>query len=332
MKKILCAFLSIWVLCFLCACRDGDVIAAASPAPETDPAPTTLPLLTEEASPLEAFSYLALQYTDFLFCSGAGAWGTTLHIEADGSFSGTYQDSEMGDNAESYPHGTVYYCAFTGQLGDPIKVNDYTYTLPIQVLQYSHAPDTQELKKQQRWCYTTAFGLEGTQALTLYLPGAPLEALPPEYCQWVGGLYSTEETELPFYGVYNEPEQFGFSSSNRIQSIRASVMVAEEAAANVDAQLDEYATQADMNAAAQQHYLIWDGVLNELWAVLKQVLAEDAMQQLTEEQLSWIQEKEAAAQSAAAEFQGGSLAPMAYSSTAANMTKERVYYLLGYLP
>ena len=44
----------------------------------------------------------------FIFASGAGAWGSSLSLWPDGTFTGSYHDSEMGENGEDYPNGTVY--------------------------------------------------------------------------------------------------------------------------------------------------------------------------------------------------------------------------------
>ena len=64
-----------------------------------------------------------------------------------------------------------------------------------------------------------------------------------------------------------------------------------------------------------ERYQLWDDALNELWAVLQEVLEESAMKQLTAEEILWIREKEQAPEHFAAE-----------------LTKERVYTLLRYLP
>ena len=53
-----------------------------------------------------------------MFTSGAGAWGSRLTLQPDGSFTGNYQDSEMGVNAEDYPNGTCYVSVFEGQFTD----------------------------------------------------------------------------------------------------------------------------------------------------------------------------------------------------------------------
>lgn len=304
---------------------------------ENTPAETLPPAETETAAPTQpseamggGFTYTELKYTDFLFSSGAGAWGTMLRIGADGSFSGVYRDSEMGDSDPAYPDGTVYYCAFYGQLGTPVPVDAHSYRLPVQVLGYEEPPDTQQIRGTQRYCFTTALGVEGAQSLLLYAPGTPKDVLPPEYLQWVS--LEEEASSLPFWGIYNEALQCGFSGSDRIQGVRDLVQTAVEVEASLNSTLSAASTQTDMNLAAHQRYLVWDNALNELWEVLKLVLPEEEMTALTNDQLVWIREKEHAAEEAAAEFEGGSLAPLVSSDTAANMTRERVYFLLTYLP
>lgn len=91
------------------------------------------------------------------------------------------------------------------------------------------------------------------------------------------------------------------------------------------------ATQAHMNTAAQERYLLWDGLLNEIWTALKEILDKETMQQLTSQELAWIEEKEQASLDDAAQYEGGSLYPTVYYGTAAKLTKERVYELLDLL-
>jgi len=320
-KKLRLCFLFACLVFLFCACGSGQDPVIPSAEPNT----------TMQTEAEMSFSYDQLRFTDFLFSSGAGAWGTTLYIAEDGSFSGVYHDSEMGESAEGYPHGTVYYCDFYGQLGTPVRIDDYTYELPLKVLRYGHVPESQEILDQQRYCYTTAFGIEDTFSLILYLPGIPVESLPMEYRQWVG-LHTEDTGELSFWGLYNEPQQQGFSSSDRIRRAREMVEIAEETEISINSILNETSIQSEMNTATQQRYLLWDDTMNTLWAVLKQSLEEDAMNALTNDQLVWIREKERSATDAAAEFEGGSIQPTVYYTVAADMTKERVYYLLTFLP
>ena len=106
----------------------------------------------------------------------------------------------------------------------------------------------------------------------------------------------------------------------------------QEAPSSEEDWLEEAYTQADMNYAAQQKYLVWDEALNQLWQDLKELLSEEEMKQLTNEELAWIQEKEQAALDAAEEYEGGSMYPAVYYGTLADLTKQRAYELLEYLP
>ena len=53
-------------------------------------------------------------------------------------------------------------------------------------------------------------GLEDTEELLIYLPGAPTAELPEGFLGWVMGSDDTAEEELPFYGLYSEARLAGF--------------------------------------------------------------------------------------------------------------------------
>ncbi|MCC8051460.1 MAG: DUF1311 domain-containing protein [Clostridiales bacterium] len=79
-------------------------------------------------------------------------------------------------------------------------------------------------------------------------------------------------------------------------------------------------------------YQIWDDILNTLWGYLKESLSEEEMAALTEDEIAWITDKENQVAAAGAEFEGGSMQPYLENTTAAALTKERVYVLLEMLP
>ena len=64
----------------------------------------------------------------------------------------------------------------------------------------------------------------------------------------------------------------------------------------------------------------WDEELNVLWSYLKEGLSTDEMDALTQDELSWIASKESQVSFAESEEEGLKLA--------AELTRERVYYLL----
>ena len=288
---------------------------------------------TQEAEPdgEEPFSFAELQNYEFYFSSGAGAWATTMMIDSDGGFAGEYHDSDMGVTGDGYPSGTQYYCAFQGRFTPPVKINEYTYSTQISAIRYENEVGTEEIKDGIRYIYTDAYGLEDAEDILIYLPGAPLAELPQEYRSWVGyyDLSYTEETELPFCGLYNEAAECGFSGYDMVASLKTRLASTEEQAAITENFLkDENLTQAELNAKAQELYELWDSLLNQQWAVLKKTLDTEAMRALTAEELEWIAQKETAVEEAGADVEGGSIYPLVTYSKATEITRDRVYELM----
>lgn len=306
---------------------------ASQPDPEDQQKNDTQPSDSQQTEPAgqETFSFEELQNYEFCFSSGAGAWATTMRIRADGSFTGEYHDSDMGVTGDGYPGGTQYYSAFQGRFASPVKVNEYTYSTHISSISYENEVGTEEIKDGVRYIYTEAHGLEDAENILIYLPGAPLAELPQEYRSWVGyyDLSYTEETELPFYGLYNEAAECGFSGYDIVASLKERLTSTEEQAAIAESLLEnESLTQMELNAKAQELYELWDSLLNQQWAVLKKTLDTEAMRALTAEELEWIAQKETAVEEAGADVEGGSLYPCVTYSTAAEITKDRVYVLM----
>ena len=73
-------------------------------------------LAEDASSALVKDPFALLEGIDLSLCSGAGAWSTDIQIHADGTFKGTYHDSEMGDTADNYPNGSMYISEFSGKM------------------------------------------------------------------------------------------------------------------------------------------------------------------------------------------------------------------------
>lgn len=348
MKKKLFASLLLCAL-LLSACGGTETLTQPTPELQTDPSPaaeTAAPdPYTEPAAEAPAFDFARLEGWVFHFSSGAGGWWTELKIASDGSFTGHFQDSEMGDISEEHPSGVLISSDFEGHFTQPEQVNDFTYSFQIADIQYPQG-DRQEIIAGTLYEYTpSAYGLDGAEELLLYLPGAPVAELPEMYLNWVRGdflLYEEGVTELPGYGLYNVQEENGFSSHDYGEEVPEDTQAAFDPAlalelaideAQVEAvpleeQLSQATTQADMNQAAAAIYQVWDGALNRFWQTLKENLPEEEMQALTKDQLAWIAEKEAAVQAEAGD--GGSIASLSASTVATNYTKDRMNALLDY--
>ena len=161
---------------------------------------------------VELFSKLTEVFT---FSSGAGAWGTTLKINSDGSFSGNYHDSDMGDRNDSYPKGTVYYCDFSGKFGEIKKMNEYTYSMKMEKIEYNNEPNTEEIKDGFLYKYSSAYGLDEADTVLIYTPEMPISDLPEGFTSWTSRLIPPSGEILGYYGLYNVKEKEGFVSQNK---------------------------------------------------------------------------------------------------------------------
>lgn len=142
----------------------------------------------------------------FYFMSGAGAWSTELYLQEDGAFTGVFHDSDMGfADPQRYPNGTVYICEFNGVFTQPEKIDDYTYSVHVQALEYD-APETESIVEGIRYITSTPYGLDDVDEVLIYLPGYPVENLSEEVFSWVRSaeeFWEAVPETLPFYVLNN---------------------------------------------------------------------------------------------------------------------------------
>ncbi len=169
---------------------------------------------SKDMSEEELFASLPESFT---FASGAGAWMSELFVKPDGTFTGDYHDSDMGDTGEGYPNGTIYVCSFSGAFGDVKRVNEYTYSMHVKKLDVDSTPAKEWIEDDVRYVASIPYGLENADEVLVYLPGAYLLDLPDEFITWVGMMRAWDSddrpTTLPFYGLYNVTDQMGWSGS-----------------------------------------------------------------------------------------------------------------------
>lgn len=281
-----------------------------------------------------AFSFSDFKNREFWFTSGHGGWATIITINEDGSFFGEFFDGDLGVTGEGYPNGTMYQSNFTGRFTEPVKVNDYTYSMQISEMNYVEELGKEEIIDGMLYCYTDAYGMEGSEEFLIYLPGAPLSELPEEFRSWVDyhDLSNTTETELPFYALNNEPEQYGFYSFDIIEHIKESIASTERYTTSLENSITSGSLdQIEINNRTKEIYDEWDYVLNDLWKVLKQIKDEEEMNSLTAAEREWIDYKERVAAEAGEGFEGNNIQEMLVNQKAAELTKNRVYELMGLL-
>ncbi len=85
--------------------------------------------------------------------------------------------------------------------------------------------------------------------------------------------------------------------------------------------------QQEMNAKESQWFALWDEELNSLWERLDNHLSGDKKDEVTKDQLAWIERKEKNVIAAGYEAYGGTMQPLLESSKAMEMTRARAYAL-----
>lgn len=149
----------------------------------------------------------------FDFSSGVGGWYTELLFGENGTFLGSYHDSEMGETGEGYPDGTVYGCLFHGRFSDPEAIDEYSWTAKV-TLEQDEGQLAEYIEDGIRYVTSAPYGLEKAKTVTIYLPGTPVERLPEGFIPWSHLQdIAPDATALPYYAIWSEADEAGFISS-----------------------------------------------------------------------------------------------------------------------
>ena len=106
---------------------------------------------------------------------------------------------------------------------------------------------------------------------------------------------------------------------------------------NIQKELDSLPEKKDSDAGITNamrsfygtSYDMYDKALNEIYALLKEQLSPETMQNLQSEQIKWIEKKESTATNEAEKYKGGSFEFVAYNSSLYGTTKNRCYELVN---
>ena len=157
---------------------------------------------------------------NYAFASGVGGWYTEMQVMDDGTFTGYYHDSDMGDADTDYD-ATVYECEFSGRFDGLVKEDELTYTMELAELAIENPPGETYIDEDRlRHIYSTPYGISESgeaygQEFKVYLAGSETEGLPEEYNSWA---FLTRLGEVPEVadnkGIYNVDEQLGWYSAD----------------------------------------------------------------------------------------------------------------------
>lgn len=149
------------------------------------------------------------------FLSGAGGWSSELKLFPDGTFSGSYHDSELGSVGDEYPNGTVYVCAFRGKFSGIKKINDYSYSMDLDEIFLEKNVDEEWIEDGVRYVASGPYGIADGNEFVFYLPEAPVSEMNEDFLSWWPFRYDHSETPfetLSCYGLRNLATNDGFFS------------------------------------------------------------------------------------------------------------------------
>ncbi len=151
---------------------------------------------------------------EFYFASGAGAWCTELVIHTDGTFEGSYHDSNMGESGPGY-NSTVYLCSFSGRLTGLKQVDAYTWSMRVETLTLRDEEGKEWVEDGVKYIASGPYGMPAVGGeLRLYLPGHPTDAFSQELLSWARSTGAEpKEGKLTTFVLHNVSEEQAFSSS-----------------------------------------------------------------------------------------------------------------------
>lgn len=168
---------------------------------------------TQQAQNIDSSSILSWDAlpNSFTFTSGSGGWSTGITLHEDGSFTGEFYDSDMGDNSDEYPKGTCYYCNFSGRFSDLEKVNNSIYSTHLVSISLVNEPGEESIENGIRYISANPYGLDNASQVYIYCPGTPLASIPEDCLSWVTRLYQLNDVLPPaLYVIYNQGGQQAF--------------------------------------------------------------------------------------------------------------------------
>ena len=150
----------------------------------------------------------------FAFSSGAFSWRTDLSVYPDGTFEGSYHNSDLGITGPGYPDGTVFVCQFSGRFSNIHPVDAYTWSMTVETIDCLYEDGKAWIEDQVRYVASGPSGMPSVgQEMRLYLPGHPTAGFSEEL------LFLLEMTgtsavngKLDSFALHNVSEDLGFGT------------------------------------------------------------------------------------------------------------------------
>ena len=170
-------------------------------------------LAEEDSSGSAKDPFALLEGIDMSLCSGAGAWSTDIQIKADGSFSGTYHDSEMGDAADNYPNGSMYISEFSGKMSVVEQISTGIWKVKVDEVTPKGKTGEETIEDGLRYITCDPYGVTAGDEMMLYQPGTSLDGFSDSMKFWAHVFDAEQQdlTELKDWFLYSSKEDAGFA-------------------------------------------------------------------------------------------------------------------------
>ncbi|MBX9182931.1 MAG: lysozyme inhibitor LprI family protein [Paeniclostridium sordellii] len=156
----------------------------------------------------------------------------------------------------------------------------------------------------------------------------------------------TKQTQVKEYSERSKVDESLEEKDNKPEDKKENKFESNKQAQNIQNEKNEYiqkldsienevngvvydGSMAEMKEQSSKVLKKWDDELNKIYGVLKSQLSSDEMASLKEEQLKWIESRDATAEKEANEFKGGTMEGLQYTETLARITKDRCYELVN---
>ena len=213
-NKIISIILCLCFVFVFAGCEfGGDIADSAKPSSVTEQLPNKNPQINSKpedtSSKTEIKQEINIPYPlEMYYTSGAGAWYCRIVINSDGSFEGDYHDSD---------YDKTYECIFRGKFSEPRFVNEYTFALTLEYIEYDGEVGETEVRDDILYEFTLPLGFTALDDSSicknymLYTPDAPISMLNEDFVRWSPIWYEDEGLEkLSLYGLRNLESNSGF--------------------------------------------------------------------------------------------------------------------------
>lgn len=133
----------------------------------------------------------------YIFSVGAGAWSTIMTVNADGTFSADYHDSDLGVTGDGYPNGSRSIASGTGKFNYSKRNDDGSFSMTCDQKAFHQNGTVGDVTIKDGVRVETVdgiYGLTPCNTFTVYPTGYATSALSDDVKSW---MYGTVGNPLP---------------------------------------------------------------------------------------------------------------------------------------